>query len=193
MKALFIRALLALSLIGAVPASFAGPTYQVTINAAAAPQARMLDLQFLALGSAEPAFAYLSNITGDLGILSIDNASGNLASGFTIGNDMGLNSVLFELLSLGTIRFDLRFDTGDVGDGNTFSATLLDEAFGNVGTYEGDLRPVVQIELMPGLADVVEASAGLADVVTVPEPSDWALVLTGLFLIGAMRRVQSRR
>jgi hypothetical protein len=153
----------------------------------------MLDLQFLALGSAEPAFAYLSNITGDLGVLSIDNASGNLASGFTIGNDMGLNSVLFELLSLGTIRFDLRFDTGDVGDGNTFSAALLDEAFGNVGTYEGDLRSVVQIELMPGLADVVEASAGLADVVAVPEPSDWALVLTGLFLIGAMRRVQSRR
>jgi hypothetical protein len=193
MKALFIRALLALSLIGAVPAALAGPTYQVTIKAAAAPQARMLDLQFLALGSAEPAFAYLSNFTGDLSVLSLDNASGSLASGFTIGNDMGLNSVLFELLSLGSIRFDLRFDNGAAGDGNTFSAALLDEAFGNLGVDEGDLMPVVQIELMPGLADVVQVSAGLADVTAVPEPSDWALVLTGLLLIGATRRFQSRR
>lgn len=193
MKALFIRALLALSLIGAVPAALAGPTYQVTIQAANQPAARMLDLQFLALGSAEPAFAYLSNFAGDLDVLSLDNASGSLAAGFTIGNDQGLNSVLFELLSLGTIHFDVRFETGAAGDGSTFSAALLDEAFGNLGAGAGDLLPVVQIELMPGLDDAVRATAGLATVNAVPEPSDWALVMTGLFLIGAMRRVQSRR
>lgn len=193
MKALFIRALLALSLIGAVPAALAGPTYQVTINAAGQPAARMLDLQFLASGSAEPAFAYLSNFAGDLNVLSLDNASGSLANGFTIGNDQGLNSVLFELLSLGTIRFDVRFETGASGDGTTFSAALVDDAFNNLGAYDGDLLPVVQIELMPGLQDAVRATAGLASVNAVPEPSDWALVMTGLFLIAAMRRVQSRR
>jgi len=192
MKALFIRALLALSLIGAVPAALAGPTYQVTIKTASLPagqpQASMLDLQFLGLGGAEPAFAYLSNFSGDLDVLSLDNASGDLASGFTIGNDQGLNSVLFQLLSASTIRFDVRFETGASGDGTTFSAALLDEFFGNLG---GDL-PLLEIDLMPGADDELRVTAGLAEANAVPEPSDWALVVTGLFLIGAMRRMQKR-
>jgi hypothetical protein len=188
MKALFVRALLALSLIGAVPAALAGPTYQVTIKTANLPGASMLDLQFLGLGGAEPAFAYLSNFSGDLDVLSLDNAEGSLATGFTIGNDQGLNSVLFQLLSASTIRFDVRFDTGAAGDGTTFSAALLDEFFGNLG---GDF-PLLEIALMPGEDDSFRATAGLADVNAVPEPSDWALVLTGLLLIGALRRVQKR-
>jgi hypothetical protein len=192
MKALFIRALLALCLIGAVPAALAGPTYQVTIKTANLPAnlpaASMLDLQFLGLGGAEPAFAYLSNFSGDLDVLSLDNASGDLASGFTIGNNTGLNSVLFQLLSASTIRFDVRFETGAAGDGTTFSAALLDEFFGNLG---GDF-PLLEIDLMPGAPDELRVTAGLAEANAVPEPADWALVMTGLLLIGAMRRMQKR-
>lgn len=196
MKALFVRALLALSLLGAIPAALAGPTYQVTINTAklpaSLPPASMLDLQFLALGSAEPAFAYLSNFSGDLDLVSLDNASGDLASGFTIRNDSGFNSVLFQLLSASTIRFDVRFETGASGDGTTFSAALLDEFYGNLGLDENDFSPLLEIALMPGSDDGLRVTAGLANVNAVPEPSDWALVLTGLLLIAAMRRVQKR-
>ncbi len=188
MKALFIRALLALSLIGAAPMALAGPTYQVSIDTAGVPGASMLDLQFLASGGAEPAFAYVSNFIGDVDVLSLDNASGDLASGFKIGNDAGLNSVLFQLLSASAISFDVRFETGASGDGTTFSAALVDEFFNNLG----GASPLVEISLLPGSADTVFAAAGLADVNAVPEPSDWALVLTGLFLMGAMRRVQRR-
>jgi hypothetical protein len=183
-KALFFRALLALSLIGAVPAALAGPTYQVTINGHA--DARSLDLQFLSNGSAEQAYAYITNLSGDFGaILDSANAVGSLATGFRIGNDTGFNGLWFELLSAGPISFDLRFSQGDLGDGTIFSAALLDAGNMEIG---GD--KLFTISLMPGVADALELVQPGVGVNAVPEPADWALVATGLLLIGALRRQQ---
>ncbi|MGH8852682.1 MAG: NF038129 family PEP-CTERM protein [Telluria sp.] len=188
MKTLVVRALLALSLaIGAAPLALAGPTYQVTIKEL--PGARFLDLQFLALGAAEPAFATISNLSGALAELQLDNATGNLADGYTIGNDGGFNGIFFELLSAGTIRFDVNFSNAAFGDGTTFSAALLDEFGANLG----GLLPLVEIALMPGATDVLSIEESLVAVNAVPEPSDWLLVATGLFLIGAVRRRQQGR
>lgn len=182
-KALFFRALLALSLIGAVPAALAGPTYQVKIDANA--DARSLDLQFLRNGSAPAAFAYISNLNGDFGNIIADNAFGSVATGFTIGNEDGFNGLLFELLSVGPISFDVSFSGGEMGDGTTFSIALLDALDMEIG------GKLFTVSLMPGVPDMVQvAEDGGIGVAAVPEPGDWLLVGTGLFLIGALRRKQ---
>jgi len=185
-KALFTRALLALTLLlGALPA-FAGPTYKVAIDTASFSTARYLDLQFIGLGNAGPATAYVSNLNGAFtGFTPDGNVSGDLSSGFTLGNAGGFNAVTLDIAPGGLFQFDVRFDGSDVGDGTTFSIGLLDAA------WEDLLGALVRIELMPGTPDVVDAPAGV-DVAAVPEPSDWMLLATGLFLLGVTRRMQRR-
>ena len=185
-KALFTRALLALTLLlGALPA-FAGPTYKVAVDTASFSTARYLDLQFIGLGSAGPATAYVSNLSGAFtGFTPEGNVDGDLSSGFIFDNGGGFNAVLFDLTPGGLFQFDVRFDGSDFGDGTTFSVGLLDEALENL------LGAFVRIELMPGAPDVVDAPAGV-DVAAVPEPSDWMLLATGLFLLGVTRRMQRR-
>ncbi len=185
-KALFARALLALTLaLGAIPA-FAGPLYKVAVDTSSFSTARFLDLQFNGLGSAGPATAYVSNLSGAFtGFTPEGDVAGDIAGGFTIGNSGGFNAVLLDLTPGGLFQFDVRFDGADLGDGTTFSVGLLDEAFENL------LGALVRIELMPGAPDVVDAPAGV-DVAAVPEPSDWMLLATGLFLLGVTRRMQRR-
>ena len=182
-KALFARALLALSLaLGAMPA-FAGPLYKVAIDTASFTTARYLDLQFLGLGSAGQATAYVNGLGGDITGFTLEGeAAGDLPGGFTIGNGGGFNAVLLDLQPGGLFQFEVSFDRAELGDGTTFSIGLLDE------TYENLLGALVRIELMPGMADVVDVPDSAVMVTAVPEPSDWALLATGLLLLGLTRR-----
>ncbi|RZA35640.1 MAG: hypothetical protein EOP92_09535 [Lysobacteraceae bacterium] len=183
-KNLFIRALLALSLVGAAPAVLAAPIYQVSIAGNA--DAVALDLQFLGFPGLEPTYAHISNLQGDFGSFLLDNATGNLADGFTIGDDMGFNGILFELLSGSPISFNLRFSDADLAT-TTFSAALLDIGGNEIGggkLITVNLQPDVPVEVVSGPGAVV---------VDLPEPSDWALLATGLLLMGATRRLRRGR
>ena len=190
MKAIFARTLVALSLaVAAVPAALAGPIYQVAIDTTGQADARFLDLQFGALGSAEDAFATITNLSGDFGAVELSNAFGDIATGFTIGNNSGFNAILFELVQGGMIRFDVRFSTASTGDGTKFEVSLLDQDYGFLGAN----GPLVTIALMPGVADALSTDSSLVSVTAVPEPADWLLMATGLLMIGTIRRVQMRR
>ncbi len=182
-KALFTRALLALSLLlGAIPA-FAGPFYKVSIDTLSYPTARYLDLQFNSLASAEQTYAHISKLSGNFMGFSLDgDASGDIASGFTLGNGSGFNAVLLDLAPGGLFQFEVSFDRADTGDGTTFSAGLLDIDYLNL------LPGLVMVELVPGAPDVPPVSGGGVGVGVVPEPSDWALLATGLVLLGLTRR-----
>jgi len=186
-KALFSRALLALTLmLGAIPA-FAGPLYKVAIDTSSFSTARYLDLQFLGLGSAGPATAHVRGLASDFTGFGLEGeASGDLAGGFTIGNGGGFNAVLLDLQPGGLFQFEVSFDRAELGDGTTFSVGLLDETFENL------LGALVRIELMPGMGDVVDAPSAAVDVAAVPEPSDWALLAAGLLLLGLTRRYARR-
>ena len=185
-KALFARALLALTLaLGAIPA-FAGPLYKISIDTSSYATARYLDLQFGSLGGAEQAYAYVTGLSGNFtGFELGGDATGDLASGFTLSN-MGLNSVLLDLVPGRLFEFNVSFDRADAGDGASFSVYLLDVAFENL------LPGALQIELVPGAPDVPPVTGGGAEVIAVPEPSDWMLLATGLFLLGVTRRMQRR-
>lgn len=188
MKSVFLRALLALSLaIGAAPA-FAGPTYKVSFDTSTYSGPGFLDLQFLSGGFAGLSFANVSNLSGDFGTAVLDNATGDLASGFRIANDSGFNAVYLQLQLGGMFGFDVSFDGADLSDGITFSASLLDE---NEINLFGDL-PLVIIDLSPGVPPVLGPSPG-AEVAVVPEPSDALLMLTGLALLGFTLRRRSLR
>lgn len=203
-KNFFLRALLALMVLGAAPAALAGPIYRVTLNTGWAGQAGFLDMSFGGLIGAGASVARVTNLQGDFdgtidpyfepddgSGLGSDRAHGSRAGGFTLvaGDTLALVS---QAVTFGdSFSFDLQFDIAANGLASDFAIGLLDTDF-NPLTW-GDA--VLNFTVTPG-GEVRFVGAELARVQIindVPEPSDWALVLTGLFLIGAMRRMHGRR
>jgi hypothetical protein len=196
-KNFFVRAVLALAFLAAAPAALAGPIYRVTLNTAWAGQIGFLDLSFGGLVGAGASTARATNFQGAFDDTAPpyfeleERASGARSTGFTLVGGEGLALVSQAVSFGGVFSFDLQFDIAASGMASDFAIGLLDENFNPL--TGGDA--VLSFTLTPGgeLSFIGEELARVEIINDVPEPADWALVMTGLFLIGAMRRVQSRR
>lgn len=198
-KNLFLRALLALSILAAAPAALAGPLYRVTLNTSASDWVGLsgyLDLSFGGLVGVGPAKATVTNLQGDFDE-SVEAyfeslAGGSRADGFTLVASENLSLVSQAVTFGGIFSFDLRFEEALAGLGADFGVSLVDS---NFAPLTGDF-PALTFFLVPGEATtMVGAELARVEVLPqgdVPEPSDWALVATGLFLLGATRRLQRR-
>lgn len=187
-KHLFSRAALAFALLAGMGAAWAGPSYHVTLDTSASSGDGYLQLDFLAFGNVDPLTATLTNLQGAFtGTPDLANVTSGANGSLTFSNDAF--SEFFQSLMLGgQFSFDLSFGGTPAGSGTTgFTASLLNGA-GDYLSFNavqiGLNADGVTVATVP-LASVTPAAVG-ADV---PEPADWALVMSGLGLMGfALRR-----
>lgn len=197
-QSLFFRALLALTIALGAPAALAGPVYQVTVDTSSlAGNTGFLDLNFIGLQTPTPTYARLNNFSGDFfgDAMPEGDVSGDIGNGVVLGNSTGFNAFTQAVRFGGLLSFDVSFETGYELIGTMLSVALLDNDWGYVGADAHLLTidvmanaPAVIDVLAPGLVAVAELPAA-----EVPEPRDWLLLATGLFLLGATRRLQQRR
>jgi hypothetical protein len=163
-----------------------------------------LDLQFNA-GNAGTALAFadLSHFVGFNGAIAAETAgsvSGDLASGFRIGNDGGWNDLFHAIHLGGKVGFDVTF-SGDADPALSKLQTAFSVAL--YGNHDGTVvlgAPVAGDSLLilnwtpaavPGAAGSIGGlayDAGVASVSAVPEPSAWLMLGAGLAVVGVMRR-----
>lgn len=192
LKSLFSKALLAVALATGAGIASAGPTYHVSLDTTSFSGDGFLELTFLGLGNAAPATATLSNFTGAYGsVVDVSGpVSGSTDDTITFSNS-DLND-LFQAITLGALfGFDVNFDVdGSMGAGSSLAVMLA-----GADSYLTE-SPAVRIELVPGGDPVITAVAGIGSVTQavadVPEPSDWAMLLTGLGLMGFTLRRRQR-
>ncbi|RYE69927.1 MAG: PEP-CTERM sorting domain-containing protein [Oxalobacteraceae bacterium] len=196
LKKILSRSLLALAL-GACGSVFAAPVYHVTIDTSTLGNSNaVLDLELGALtGSAAPVTATLNHFMGAYGASDFSgSASGAIGSSVRLVNDAGYSGLLQSIMLGGLFSFDLSFDLSfDVGtgglDGSSFTAMLYNA---DLTATLGMDTPLVQIDLMPGQADVVAPANAFASVTDVPEPSTLLSMVTGLGLLGFGLRRRAR-
>lgn len=192
-KALFLRAMLALTMLGAVPAALANPVYyHVTIDTAQwAGSTGWLDFGFN--GPGDPgAGARVDGLSGDFTseLKLAGDTAGNVLDGFTLGNQTGYNFIDQGVNFGGLFSFRVALEDFGGDNGMLFSVALFNEDF---SSYLGAAADLLTIERVPGLADTVEVPGQGVSVSAVPEPADWLLVASGLLLIGLTRREAARR
>ncbi|MBQ5949805.1 NF038129 family PEP-CTERM protein [Massilia sp. ST3] len=194
MKALFLRAMLALAMALGASGAIAGPTYHVTLDTSEwKGTTGYLDLGYNGPGDAGLAVARIGNFVGDFFDLPLtyDGADGDVDTGVTITNEGGFNFFDKAVVFGGLLSFDVVLDQLPADYGMVFSIALFNDDFSKYLGGDGNL---LEISLLPGVPDAVSvAPSAPLDVTAVPEPADWALVVTGLLLIGFTRRAQQRR
>ena len=196
-KSILSRSLLALALVTGAGAAFAGPTYHVSIDTQTlGTGTAYLDLSLGSLGGAAPVTATLSDFTGVFGSFTdrLGASSGSVDGTVVLNNSVGWSDLFQEIVLSGLFGFNVSFDTSGEGAGTTFGVALFGA---DMTTNLGLPGNLVQIDLQPGMADVVSpanavGSATVAAAADVPEPADWALLMTGLGLMGFTLRRRVR-
>jgi hypothetical protein len=194
---LLARVLLAFTLAASAGAAVAGPTYHVDVNTAAlGGTSGYLDFLIIGQGDSATTVATLSHFMGNFsGDVYTDNASGSLATGATIGSGGSWNEFALWASFGGNFSFDVSFDQAiDDIAGAFLQVALLGADFSYLAPTTGD---IAQFNLQPGqpigLVPSAFATISLApDVSDVPEPSDWAMMATGLALLGFTLRRRAR-
>lgn len=196
MTSLFLRALLAFSIAVGAPAALAGPLYRVSLDTSAfAGSTGFLSLGFNGGGDIGQAIARASNFSGNfLGAPAYTgDVSGDVAGGVILGTSEGQNFFDQAVNFGGLFSFDVSLDSGNDVFGSLFSVALFNAAF---DAYMGADADLLTIDLVPGEAAAINVFAPtlaqVAEVAEVPEPGEWLLLATGLFLIVATRRLQQR-
>lgn len=144
-----------------------------------------LELSLASPGTAAPATAVIANLTGfGLG----DMLFGNVAASNGAYTLYAPDAALWREVSFGgLLGFDVTFDGPDDGiDSARFTLAL-------VGQQDYLTGSLLQIDLSAGAAPQIQASdlvlvTAVGDSTDVPEPAELALVMTGLGLMGLLRR-----
>lgn len=190
------QALLAASLVFGIGNASAGPTYHVDINTSQFSGAGSVDFVMSGFFGASGAIATVSNFTGALGAEAYRSGSvvGVLPGVVGVANTSMFNSLSHDVTLGGLFGFDVSF-SGDFltvpGFGSTFSVAMYDA----LGEYLTQSVALVEFNLIPYSVDNeagVRYSTDSIVRVSVPEPSDMLLVLTGLGLVAFVRRRASK-
>lgn len=184
------RCVLALAFLTGSAAAVAGPTYHVDIDSASQAGDGYLILTFLN-SAPQPALAS-ATITNWSGAFLGTGAPYNEAA-IDFANEVltvaaGTNGYLFDVSFGGAFGFDVSFDSDNVAFETIFGAALADAEGNYVG--DGDLANIVLGTSGPAQVSANAAYASVTEqVADVPEPAEWALMLTGLGLMGfSLRR-----
>lgn len=190
---------LALGLAGASLAASAGvlPTYHIDVADTTTADIASIDLVFGGIHGAAPVTASLSHFTGTpLFELDRQGAVSGTSDGFVIGNAGTYNDLYLEVD--GPFAFDLNFSEGFLGlasmpDSSSLFSIVLYDALSNV---IGDSNGALNFSLSTTGVAVTSTSSLLSltsvAAVDVPEPADWALMLTGLLFVVGMKRMNGR-
>jgi hypothetical protein len=186
------QALLAATLAFGIGSATAGPTYHVDIDTTNYAGAGSIDFWMSSLTGASGALATVSNFTGSLGAetFRFGGVGGALPASTGFDNSQSFSSVTHDVILGNKFAFDVSF-SGDFltvpGFGSTFSVAMYDA----LGNYLVQPDFLVEFSLTPVTFDNT-ASVAYSNArnvrVSVPEPSDMLLVMTGLGLVGFMRR-----
>lgn len=173
------------------------PTYKIGVADTATSDIAYIEFVFGSIDGAAPVTASLSHFAG-MPLTELDRygAVSGTPDGFVIGNAGAYNELF--LAASGPFAFDLNFSEGFLGFASTFdsnsffSVALLDSLFNVIGDPIGALN----FSLSKTGVVVTQTSSLLSltavPAVAVPEPADWVLMLTGLFFVVYMTRLNGR-
>lgn len=198
------RALLALVLGAASLAS--AETLRVEVDTTSFGNGGWIDLMFNAAnGSAPQATAKLSHFTGfnaGAGVQLSGGISGSLAGGYTLSNLNG-GADLFQAINFGhKVGFNIDLAGSPDASANRAMSTFSVAVYGAdqstlLGHGDSASGSLLQLYWLPpvnsaaaGAVDnkVFDPVASVSAVTAVPEPSIWAMLASGLCLVGLTRR-----
>lgn len=187
-QAFLARAVVAVLLVTATGAAFAGPIYRVSVDTGNWSGNGYLNLTLTGLASAVPVTATVSNFKGSFGSESFTQGqvSGDVGSVLSLVQGPSFNELLQGIDFGGVFSFDVRFEMPPgVLDGSNFGVALVNASL--TAYAEGTSGDIAAISLMQGAADALWAAPGLASISEVPEPGSAGIVALGLLLVGCRR------
>ncbi|MDM5179417.1 NF038129 family PEP-CTERM protein [Massilia sp. DJPM01] len=186
------QALLAATLAFGIGNATAGPTYHVDIDTTNYSGNGSMDFWLSSFTGASGAMATVSNFTGNLGAetFRFGSVGGALPASAKFDNSEDFSSVTHGVTLGEKFGFDVNF-SGDFltvpGFASTFSIAMYDA----LGNYLVQPNFLLEFSLNPPTIDdaaSVSYTAARNVRVSVPEPSDMLLVMTGLGLVAFVRR-----